>query len=128
MTPTAEKRSPIGRAASLPPWGAKLLILGACAAAVAALYASGVGCPFHHFLGVRCPGCGLTRAVLAACRLDIRGALAAHPMVWALPVLLAYFWKDGRVFRCKAANVLVLGGIAAGFLLVWALRLSGALA
>jgi hypothetical protein len=104
------------------------LILAACAAAVAALYATGVGCPILHFLGVRCPGCGLTRAVLAACRLDARAAFAAHPMVWALPVLFLYFWKDGRAFRRKTVNALVLGGIAAGFLAVWALRMARVLA
>lgn len=43
-------------------------------------------CPFKLFLGIPCPGCGMTRALFAAMRLDFAGAFNYHPMF--LPVIL----------------------------------------
>lgn len=39
-----------------------------------------------------CPGCGLTRATLRLLALDVRGALAFHPLVFlVLPLLVGLF-------------------------------------
>jgi Protein of unknown function (DUF2752) len=38
-------------------------------------------CPTAALLGIPCPGCGLTRATLALCHGDLRGALRLHPLV-----------------------------------------------
>ena len=45
----------------------------------------GVTCPIRFLTGVSCPGCGMSRAWLAALRLDWSGALAFHPL-FLLPV------------------------------------------
>ena len=37
------------------------------------------GCPFRFFFGISCPGCGMTRALLAALRLDFAAAFSYHP-------------------------------------------------
>ena len=34
------------------------------------------GCPFRFFFGISCPGCGMTRALLAALRLDFAAAFS----------------------------------------------------
>jgi hypothetical protein len=47
-------------------------------------------CPTAFFLGVPCPGCGLTRATLALLRGDFRAALHLHPLVFVLSPLFAY--------------------------------------
>ena len=47
-------------------------------------------CPTALFLGVPCPGCGLTRATLALLRGDFATALHLHPLVFLLTPLFAY--------------------------------------
>lgn len=65
-----------------------LVILGSTALLLA-LFASGfVGwqCPFLHFVGVPCPGCGLTRATYWLLRGDLRTSITYHAFA---PMFLA---------------------------------------
>lgn len=63
----------------------------------AALVAGAVGlvladtplCPTAFFLGVPCPGCGLTRATLALLHGDLAAALHFHPLAPLLSPLFA---------------------------------------
>lgn len=71
-----------------------LWILG-CAALFGGLYlfvtrhfGIGIPCMFNRITGLQCPGCGLTRAIVALSRLDIRSAIALNPLVF---LYLAYF-------------------------------------
>jgi hypothetical protein len=62
---------------------------------VAGLFATAIAlelplCPTATFLGVPCPGCGLTRAALRLLHADLAGALALHPLSPALAPLLAW--------------------------------------
>jgi hypothetical protein len=51
-------------------------------------------CPVAALLGVPCPGCGLTRAVLALVAGDIDGAMRLHPLA---PVLVVFgLWLAAR--------------------------------
>lgn len=95
--------------------------LACCAAIALLLYATGIGCPIKFISGISCPGCGMTRAWLAALSGNIRLALAYHPLFWLAPavVLLLAF----RTSLPQALfNVLVCACIAA-FLVTWAVRL-----
>ena len=69
--------------------------------------------------GVPCPGCGMTRATLAALRLDFAEAFRLHPMFWVMPALGVHLFLDGGLFRRRWANVFFLCALAAGFLLSW---------
>ena len=51
-----------------------------CAIAVIA----GIPCPIKWLTGISCPGCGMTRSVLALLRLDFSAALQLHPLVFYL--------------------------------------------
>ena len=46
-----------------------------------------IGCPIRRLTGFPCPGCGMTRAFLAAFRLDFAEAFRLHPL-WMLPIPL----------------------------------------
>ncbi len=76
-----------------------------------------IPCLFRHFTGVICPGCGMGRALYACLCFDFKTAFQYHPMVFSLPLLLAYFFtEDGRVFKNKVLNNLILSVIGIGFL------------
>lgn len=80
-------------------------------------------CPIRATIGIPCPGCGLTRAWLAALQLDFSAAFAHHAMFWSIPLLYLCFLLDGKLFRQAWANRLFYILILAGFLLHWLLRL-----
>ena len=81
-----------------------------------------VPCLFKHFLRVECIGCGMSRAVLSAIRLDFESAFSFHPMFWSLPILYLYFLYDGKVIGKKIIDISVLLGILIGFLINWILK------
>ncbi len=52
-------------------------------------------CPTALFLGIPCPGCGLTRATFALLRGDVGAALRFHPLVFVLTPLFAWALASG---------------------------------
>ncbi len=53
-------------------------------------------CPWHAVTGLRCPGCGMTRAVHFALRGDLLAALRLNPAVALVPLLgAAALWYLG---------------------------------
>lgn len=94
----------------------KLVVILCCAGLLAVMCATGVECLFRQFFGVICPGCGMSRALIACSRLDFAAAFRYHPMVFSLPVLFLLFWKDGRIFKNNILNWVVIGAVGCGFL------------
>ena len=76
-------------------------------------------CVFTYVVGLPCPGCGMTRALLAVLRLDFAAAFSYHPMFWSLPLLYGYFLSDNGLFHHKWLDRALLIAIATGFLLHW---------
>lgn len=105
--------------------GALSLLLALLAAAVF-LWVTGVGCPVRFVTGVACPGCGLTRAWLAAFRLDVHAALAYHPLFWAVPIAFALALLRGRIrsTRARRAVDVLLVVFVLAFLALWIVRLA----
>jgi len=56
----------------------------------AALWMGFVTCPLRVTTGVPCPGCGLTRAVMALATGDLAEALHWHPLVFLLAPILVF--------------------------------------
>ena len=77
-----------------------------------------IPCFLLSLLGIPCPGCGMTRAVLSALHFQWAAAFRYHPMFWSMPVLYLYFLFDGRLLGRKTDRVL-LWSIAVGFFLQW---------
>lgn len=49
----------------------------------------GMVCPMRIFIGLPCPGCGLTRAFILLLKGDIAGSIRMHPLL--LPVMAGVF-------------------------------------
>ena len=101
----------------------KLALTAGYLALVLVFYLLDIPCLFLAFLHIPCPGCGMTRALLAALQLDFASAFALHPMFWSLPVLYLYFLLDRGLFHSRLANSLLLHGIGIGFLVQWVLKI-----
>ena len=89
-------------------------------AALVALYVF-VGCPLKQLFGISCPGCGMTRALLALFSFDISAAVRYHPMVLALPPAgIVYLFR--KHIPSKVISALVILFLAA-LLAVYIFRL-----
>ncbi len=111
-------------------------LLAPALALLAAAVASRLGlvlCPFRLLTHLPCPGCGMTRAMLALGHGDLRAALIAHPLSPFLAIALVAWWANnvlvasGRprlvTLPASAARLWWLALIAA--LALWAARLAG---
>jgi hypothetical protein len=86
-------------------------------------------CPFHTLTGIKCPGCGMTRACIALARGEVGEALRYNPFslgllffvgVFALfPDLLRRFWRS-LTFR---ARTVCTGSMLALILGFWVYRI-----
>lgn len=104
-------------------WKMKVIFTVAYLGVVGLLYKLGVSCLFQQFLGVRCPGCGMTRAMLSVLHLDLKAAFGYHPMFWSMPILYLYFLLDNGLFRNKIWDRVVLFGILVGVAVSWIVRI-----
>ena len=75
-----------------------------------------IPCVFKTLLGVPCPGCGMSHAVIAAAHLDLRTAFSEHAMFWSMPLVFLLILTNGRLFRRKWLDLALLMGIGVGFL------------
>lgn len=93
-------------------------------------------CPTRLGIGVPCPGCGLTRATIAAMHLDLAGVLRYHPLApiltpvvawsFAKPVLLALGWiKQSWVDRLPSAPQILWVVLGLAMAVLWVARLMG---
>ncbi|MGN0478485.1 MAG: DUF2752 domain-containing protein [Hominenteromicrobium sp.] len=104
-------------------WKRVLLWTAAAAAGLILFY----HCPFRYLFGVSCPGCGMTRALLAAVFSDFGTAFSFHPLFPLLiPAALYLVLRESGKLRltARAENMYIL--LFAGlFILVYVLRLLG---
>ena len=90
-----------------------------------ALYLLDIGCVFRLMTGIPCPGCGMTRAWLAALRLDFAAAIAYHPLFWAVPIafVLAFVREDATSDKVKRGIDIVIAVLCVLVISVWIVRL-----
>ncbi len=101
----------------------KILVIIIYIVLVIVCYQLQFGCIYQNFFGVRCPGCGMTRAIISAMKLDFKAAFTHHSMFWSMPVLGLYYLCDGSPFKSKMINRLIFAMIMLGFIVNWIIRL-----
>lgn len=80
-------------------------------------------CIFRTVTGIPCLGCGLSRAWLAALRLDLPAAFSYHPLFWAVPPAGLYVLWGGELFSKAWLNKLFPAVLLGAFLVCYAFRL-----
>ena len=103
-------------------WKEKLIFLAGYAGAILFLTLIHYECIWKTIFGIPCPGCGMTRAWLAAFRLDMKAAFSYHPMFWSVPIVVFYLCFEEKFLPKRWAHLLFIF-IAAGFLLQWILKI-----
>lgn len=96
-------------------WKVKLAVTALVGALYFVLYLAHAKCIFLTFTGYPCPGCGMTRACISALHGQFLTAFRYHGMFWSLPVLYLYILFDGKLFRRKYLDTVILVLIAIGF-------------
>ena len=74
------------------------------------VYLKGVPCIIKYFTGVSCLGCGMTRAWLAALKLDFSMAFYYHPLFF-MPVVILIIILNRKALSGIIWTVLILFGI-----------------
>ncbi len=90
-------------------------------------------CPFRLATHLPCPGCGMTRAMLALCHADLRTALVAHPLSPFLAVALGVWWVNNLLAASGRPRLVTLPASAGRLwwvalaiaLALWVARLAG---
>ena len=98
----------------------KLVVTAALILYAATLFILKIPCPIYLITGVKCFGCGMTRALISVVNLDFVSAFDYHKMFWSVPILYAAFLLDGKLFKQKAYNILMYIGLSIGFIANWA--------
>ena len=56
-------------------------------------------CPFYFLFHIKCPGCGMTRAILSFLQLDIRAAFCYHPLFPVVIFSAIYIFFSGKILH-----------------------------
>ena len=115
---------------------APAVVVPLVAAAMSAIGAVGAGptlCPIALVTGTACPGCGMTRAIVALLRGDLSSSWDAHPLaavVVGQATLAAAWWAAARWGRVAAPSAGRIAAAAAvtgvGLVVVWLVRVATA--
>ena len=81
-------------------------------------------CPFHAISGLRCPGCGMTRAMISLGQLKPGAAVGYNLFSMPLLILMVVYLWPGK-FPAFLQHQIVSIFIFILVILVWLMRLSG---
>ena len=91
---------------------------------VATITLTGIGCPIRWFTGVPCPGCGMTRSLIALLHLDLKKSFYYHPLtIVAIPFLVYVIIGKKPLFNNKKVQDIAIYTFISIMLFVWILRL-----
>ena len=83
-------------------------------------------CPFFYVLGIRCPGCGMTRALLSLLHLDFKAAFYYHPLFPAVLLTALYIVAEhfGVLRLSDPAKKKLIAVLCSLFLITYVIRLA----
>lgn len=91
------------------------LLVGLVVAVASGVYA----CPMKTLFHIDCPGCGMTRAMLALLRFDMKAAFELH-CLFPLPIFWAsYYLIHSKIRFSRQAEEIFLLVSAALFMIRW---------
>ncbi len=70
-----------------------------------------MGCPIRFFTGVPCPGCGMTRAVIALLKFEPKAAYQYHPMIIIMPFIGLWCFVSSRLSKRMNYIITVMAAI-----------------
>jgi hypothetical protein len=80
-----------------------------------------IGCPIKYLSGISCPGCGMTRSVIAVLQLNFQHAFHYHPLFVLTPVMLLLFLFENYIN--PKLNKILWGSIITLFLITYIFRM-----
>lgn len=100
----------------------KLIISLGCGILI--LMMDGNLCVFKGIIGLPCPGCGLTRAILSLLRFDLKNAFFYHPLFLIPPLLvLVLAFRKKSLFNSIYRSNAFWCVLALLFIGVWVIRM-----
>ncbi len=101
-----------------------LALAAGAAVALALAGTGGSACFFKSVYGVPCPGCGMSRALLALACGDVALAFSFHPLAPLVPFIgLVALLRNTAPFRELYNSGIFWVACAACFVAVWAVRM-----
>lgn len=82
-------------------------------------------CPILRLTGIICPGCGMSRAWLAAFHLDFEQAFYYNPVFWFIPVIMLFILFDFKLFKKRMSNIVIASLLCMVAAASYIVRLSG---
>ena len=73
---------------------------------------TGITCVFLYFLGVPCPGCGMTRALRSVLRFEFLKAFGYNPLIYCMPYVFAYIFIDFKNKKLHNLMISIIGILA----------------
>ena len=99
----------------------KLLLV--IAVVVILLAVSGIGCPVRFLFGIPCPGCGITRACMAALRGEFADAFRWHPLFPVAVASMLYIILGKRpLFGSSRTESVFLVTFSVAMVIIWLIR------
>lgn len=99
----------------------KILIILGYVVFYSLTYFFNLECLWKYIFDIPCPGCGFTRAIKYALKLDFANAFSCHPMIWSFPIIIFYFLFGDKI-KSKIIDYIMLV-ILFAFFVVWIYRL-----
>ncbi len=89
-----------------------------------AVYFLPINCLFLQITKIECAGCGITRAIISALKLDFKTAFLLNPMFIAIPILYWCLLVEGEPFKNKVLNFILYSLIILGFIITWIFKIT----